>query len=131
MVPSRLFPPRNIPSMKSMHGNNVVWLCAKYAVDANLFRLESSILTRAKRATNRNNIGVRDHSLVEYTGVERSGGNFPGGSTPRTVTLILMNYACTMCYTLLIHIYCINAYCMYIIDNICKKKHPTFVLEIF
>ena len=37
--------PRNIPPMKSMHGNNVVWLCAKYAVDANLFRLESSILT--------------------------------------------------------------------------------------
>ena len=29
----RNIPPRNIPPMKSMHGNNVVWLCAKYAVD--------------------------------------------------------------------------------------------------
>ena len=60
-------PPRKIPPgrfhpgcfhpMKSMHGNNVVWLCAKYAVAANLFRLESSIITRVKRATNRNNLG--------------------------------------------------------------------------
>ena len=64
--------------MKSMHENNVIRLCAKYAVDVNLFRLESSILTRAKRATNRNNVGG-EHSLEEYTGVERSGRNFPGG----------------------------------------------------
>ena len=49
-----------------MHGNNVVWLCSKYAVDANLFRLESSIKTRAKRATNRNNVG----------------GNIPGWNDP-------------------------------------------------
>ena len=48
------FPPRNIPPMRSMHGNNVVWLCAKYAVDACLFRLESLILTRA---TNLKNVG--------------------------------------------------------------------------
>ena len=82
-VPPQLFPFRNIPSMKSMHGNNVVWLCAKYAVDANLFRLESSIWTRAKRATNRNNVGG-EHSLGEYSGVERSGGNFLAGSIPRT-----------------------------------------------
>ena len=61
-----------------MHGNNVVCLCSKYAVDANLFRLESSILTRAKRATNQNNL-EGEHSLGEYTGVERSGGNVPGG----------------------------------------------------
>ena len=25
-----------------------------------------------------------EHSLEEYTGVERSGGNFPGGNLPRT-----------------------------------------------
>ena len=69
MVPEyRLFPPRNIPIMKSMHGKNVVWLCAKYAVDANLFRLESSILTRA---INRNNVG----------------GNIPGWDVPGRVDL--------------------------------------------
>ena len=67
--------PRNIPPMKSMHGNNVVWLCAKYAIDANLFRLESSILTRARRVANRNNVGG-EHSLGAYTGVERSGGKY-------------------------------------------------------
>ena len=76
---TRVVPRRNIPPMKSMHENNVVWLCAKYAVDANLFRLESSILTRAKRLTNRNNVGG-EYSLGEYTGVERSGDNFPGES---------------------------------------------------
>ena len=48
----RKVPPRLFPPMKIMRGNNVVWLCAKYAIDVNLFRLESSILTRA---TNRNN----------------------------------------------------------------------------
>ena len=58
------FPSGTFPPMKSIHGNNVVWFCAKYAVDANLSRLESSILTRAKRATNRSNVGG------EYTGVE-------------------------------------------------------------
>ena len=45
----------NTVTMKNMHGNNVVWLYTKYAVEPNLFRLESSIITRAKRATNRNN----------------------------------------------------------------------------
>ena len=70
-VPLQLFLPRNIPPMKSMHGNNVVWLCAKYAVDANLFRLKSSILTRAKRATNRNNVGGNI-----------SWGNIPGWTIP-------------------------------------------------
>ena len=49
--------PRNIPPMKSMYGKYVVWLCTKYAIDASLFRLESSILTRAKRSTNRNYVG--------------------------------------------------------------------------
>ena len=57
-----LFPPWNIPPMKSMHGNNVVRLCAKYAVDANLFRLESSILPRVKRATNLNNVATEKRS---------------------------------------------------------------------
>ena len=71
----RLFPPRNIPTMKSMHGNNVVWLYAKYAVDANLFRFESLILTRAKRATNRNNVATE----------KREGGRiFCWGVYPRT-----------------------------------------------
>ena len=55
---------------------------AKYAGDANLFPLESWILTRAKRATNRNNVdtekrvGRGEHSWREYTGVERSGGKY-------------------------------------------------------
>ena len=75
-IPSLTIPPRTIPPIKIIHGNNVVWLCTKYAVDANLFQLESSILTRAKRATNRNNVGG-EHSVGEYTGVERSGGSIP------------------------------------------------------
>ena len=75
--------PRKVPPMKSMHGNNVVWLCPKYAVDVNLFPLKSPILTRAKRATSRNNV------RGEYTGVERSAGNFPGGSIPRTYPSVL------------------------------------------
>ena len=85
-------------------------------LNANLFRLESSILTRAKRAIDRNNeagnslnavehesVPTRvlnpnaseasykpeqargEHSWGEYTGVERSWMNFPGGSIPRTV----------------------------------------------
>ena len=70
----RKVPSRNIPPMKSMHGN-VVWLCAKYAADANMFRLESSILTRTKRATNQNNVATE----------KRGGGGFSGGSIPRTI----------------------------------------------
>ena len=35
----------------------------KYAVNANLFRLESSILMRAKRATNRNNVATEKRSF--------------------------------------------------------------------
>ena len=57
----RLFPPRNIPPMKSMHGNNVVWLSAKYAVDVS----EASYKPEQRRG---------EHSSGEYTGVERSGG---------------------------------------------------------
>ena len=76
MVPPRLFPPGIFPPTKPAF--------AKYAVDANLFPLVSSILTRVKRATNRNNAATNrkktfgffggEHSLGEYTGVERSGG---------------------------------------------------------
>ena len=61
-----------------MHGNNVVWLCAIYAVDANLFRLESLILTRVKRATNRNNVGGN----IPWGNIP--GWNVPGGRIPRT-----------------------------------------------
>ena len=52
----RNIPPGKIPTrrlqhypMKSMHLNNVIWLCTKDDVDTNLFRLESSILTQTKR----------------------------------------------------------------------------------
>ena len=44
-----IFPP---PAPRKVPGS------AKYAVDANLFRLEPSILLRAKRATNWNNVGT-------------------------------------------------------------------------
>ena len=42
---------KGVPTTKQLKR----WL-AKYAVDANLFRVQSSILTRTKRATNRNNV---------------------------------------------------------------------------
>ena len=45
---TRIFPHRKVPGF------------AKYAIDANLFRLESSILTRAKLATNRNNVATEN-----------------------------------------------------------------------
>ena len=56
-VVTGIFPPGKVPGF------------AKYAVDANLFRLESSILTQAKRATSRNNVATE----------KREGGNFPRG----------------------------------------------------
>ena len=113
-------PPEHSP-MKSMHGNNVVWLCAKYAVNANLYRLESSILTLVKWATNRNNVGG-EHSLGEYTRVERSGGNFTGvdlepylmtnthteksilGSPQLECKLVLINYVSVERYEIMITI---------------------------
>ena len=73
----------NIPSPPSENSPRKVPSCAKYAVDMNLFRLESSILTRSKRATSRKNVGG-EHSVGEYTGVEHYEGNFPGGSIPKT-----------------------------------------------
>ena len=48
--------PRKIPSQRS--------LVAKYALDANLFPLESSILTRSKRATNRNNVATEKRNYI-------------------------------------------------------------------
>ena len=69
-------PPEHSP-LKSIHGNNVVWLCAKYAVDMKLIRLESSILTRAKRATNRNNVGGNIPGGTNRVGTFR--GEFSGG----------------------------------------------------
>ena len=44
-------------------------------LSANLLKLESSILTRVKRATNRNNAGG-EYFLGEYTGVEHYGGEY-------------------------------------------------------
>ena len=54
---------RNIPPRKGPG-------FAKYDVDTNLFRLESSILTRAKRATNWNNVATEKRG---------GGGIFRGG----------------------------------------------------
>ena len=51
---------------------------AKCALEANLFRLESSILTRAKRATNLNNVGGRDIP-GNIIGWNVPGGTFRGG----------------------------------------------------
>ena len=41
---------------------------AKYAVHANLFPLESSILTRAKRASNRNNAAKNQKNIRFFRG---------------------------------------------------------------
>ena len=63
----------------------------KYTVDANLFPLESSILTRAKRATNRKNRGGNcpwgnnpggNCLWEEITGWEMSGREFSMGEVP-------------------------------------------------
>ena len=64
----------NIPSPPSENSPRKVPSCAKYAVDMNLFRLESSTLTRAKWATSRNNVAT-----------DKRGEDFPGGSIPKTV----------------------------------------------
>ena len=78
--PPLKFPPLEVSTPGSFHPP-VFLPHVKYAVDTNLFRLESSILTRAKRATNRNNVGG-EHSLGEHTRVERSGGVY----IKRTIT---------------------------------------------
>ena len=86
-VPPRLFPFGTFPQ-------NEAWLCEICRWPE---PLESSILTRAKRATNRNNATTNqkifgffggEHSLGEYTGVERSGGIFLGRSIPRTAVTL-------------------------------------------
>ena len=51
----------------------------KYVVDANLFPLESSILTRAKRATNRNNAATNRKNIRLFRGGIYPGGTFRGG----------------------------------------------------
>ena len=69
-VPPQFFLPRKFPPH------------AKYTVDANLFRLESPIITRAKRATNRNNVGGKvSHPRVKNPRGETSGEEKPGGNT--------------------------------------------------
>ena len=55
----RNFPPRKFPPLCSppFFPLRKFSPYAKYAVDVNLFRLESPILTRVKRATSRNEVG--------------------------------------------------------------------------
>ena len=65
--------PRNIP-LHTKPG------FAKYAVDANLFPLESSILTRAKRATNRNNAAKNQKNIRFFRGGTFLGGICRGGT---------------------------------------------------
>ena len=69
----RFFPSRQFPPYE------------KYAVDVNLFQLECPILTRAKRATSRNNVGG-EVSLQGWKTLrgekprgEHRGGNYRGG----------------------------------------------------
>ena len=75
LVGDQNFPPRKFPPLCSprfFHPH------AKYAVDANLFRLESPILTRAKRATNWNSAGGEvSHQGWKTLGRETSGGERP------------------------------------------------------
>ena len=66
------FPPENSTPMKPGY--------AKYAVDANLLKLESSILTRAKRATNRNNAAKNQKNLRFFGGGTFLGGIYRGGT---------------------------------------------------
>ena len=49
----------------------------------------------------------KEHFLGEYTGVERSGGNFPGGSIPRTKICALARWA-YLCYRESINIHPYN-----------------------
>ena len=73
-VPPRLFPPETFPPTKPGF--------AKYAVDENLFLLESSILTRAKRATNRNTAAINRKKYTVFWGVKITWGNIPGWNVP-------------------------------------------------
>jgi len=85
----RQIPPRKIPPGRFHPG------CfpptkpgfAKYAVDANLFPLESSMLAQAKRATNRNNAATNRKKTFGFFGGNIRWGNIPGWSLPRTVYL--------------------------------------------
>ena len=64
------FPPEHSPPTKPGF--------AKYAVDANLLKLESSILTRAKRATNRNNAAKNQKNIWFFFGGTFLGGIYRG-----------------------------------------------------
>ena len=57
-------------------------------LNANLLKLESSILTRAKRATNRNNVATINEATF-FFGWIFSGGIFSGGFLPRTLLNII------------------------------------------
>ena len=76
LYPGRLPPEHSPPSKPGF---------AKYAVDANLFPLESSNLTRAKRATNRKNI--RFFRGETFLGGIYRGGTFRGGDCLGCVTM--------------------------------------------
>ena len=53
---------------------------AKYAVDANLLKIESSILTRAKQATNQNNAAKNQKNIRFFQGGTFLGGLYRGGT---------------------------------------------------
>ena len=53
---------------------------AKYAVDANLLKIESSILTRAKQATNQNNAAKNQKNIRFFRGGTFLGGIYRGGT---------------------------------------------------
>ena len=69
--------------MISMYGNNVVWLCAKYAVDANLFRLECPIRKNVGREVPWGELPVGG-SNRRGNARERivHGKKYPGGKAP-------------------------------------------------
>ena len=88
-APPRIFSPRKFPPH------------AKYTIDANLFRLESPILTRAKRATNRNKVrgevspqGWKNIGGGKLPWGKNRGGTqgwkVPGRKRPTTATDILI-----------------------------------------
>ena len=73
------FPPEHSPPTKPGF--------AKYVVDTNLFSLESSILTRAKRARNRNNAATNRKKYSVFFVGNIPWGNIPGWNVPGGVYL--------------------------------------------
>ena len=83
----RYIPPRKIPPGRfhpgcfpPEHSPPTKLGFAKYAADANLFLLESSILTRAKRATNRNNAATNRKNISFFRGRSFLGGIYRSGT---------------------------------------------------